>query len=157
MVGVDPDQVNRADQIRANMRACQGKQNALLKKLGVDSLDLNRIKQKLARCASAKQKKSMLVAIKRIAKIAELERNQQEELQQTNRRLEEQARSLRESEELLRQQRVAVLQVVGVQNPAPAGRRRGHDQRAGGPAGSGGQAPGWRGRGGAARRLHTRG
>jgi uncharacterized protein (DUF342 family) len=82
VVGVDPDQVNRADQIRANMRACQGKQNALLKKLGGDSLDLNRIKQKLARCASAKQKKSMLVAIKRIAKIAELERNQQEELQQ---------------------------------------------------------------------------
>ena len=82
VVGVDPDQVNRADQVRANMRACEGKQRALLKTLGVDSLDLNLIKQKLARCASAKQKKSMLVAIKRIAKIAELERIQQEELQQ---------------------------------------------------------------------------
>ena len=37
VVGVDPDQVNRADQIRANMHACQQK---LLEKIGVDSVDL---------------------------------------------------------------------------------------------------------------------
>ena len=80
VVGVDPDQVNRADQIRANMHACEEKQRALLKKLGVDRLDLDLIKQKLARCPSAKQKQAMLVAVKRVAKVAELERNQQEEL-----------------------------------------------------------------------------
>ena len=80
MVGVDPDQVNRADQIRANMHACEEKQRALLKKLGIDRLDLDLIKQKLARCPSAKQKQAMLVAVKRVAKVAELERNQQEEL-----------------------------------------------------------------------------
>jgi uncharacterized protein (DUF342 family) len=82
VVGVDPDQVNRADQIRSNMHACQEKQRGLLKKLGVDRMDLDLIKQKLARCPSAKQKQAMLVAVKRIAKIAELERNQQEELEQ---------------------------------------------------------------------------
>lgn len=82
VVGVDPDQVNRADQIRANMHACEEKQRVLLKKLGVDRMDLDLIKQKLARCPSAKQKQAMLVAVKRIAKIAELERNQQEELEE---------------------------------------------------------------------------
>ena len=82
VVGVDPDQVNRADQIRANMHSCEEKQRVLLKKLGVDRLDLDLIKQKLARCPSAKQKQAMLVAVKRIAKVAELERNQQEELEQ---------------------------------------------------------------------------
>ncbi|MDA0337787.1 MAG: FapA family protein, partial [bacterium] len=82
VVGVDPDQVNRADQIRANMHTCEGKQRVLLKKLGVDRLDLDLIKQKLARCPSAKQKQAMLVAVKRIAKIAELERNQKVELEE---------------------------------------------------------------------------
>ncbi|MBT3343169.1 MAG: DUF342 domain-containing protein [Gemmatimonadetes bacterium] len=82
VVGVDPDQVNRADQIRANMHTCDNKQRALLKKLGVEHLDLDLIKQKLARVASAKQKQQMLMAVKRIAKIAELERNQQEELEE---------------------------------------------------------------------------
>lgn len=82
VVGVDPDQVNRADQIRANMHACEEKQRGLLKKLGVDRLDLDLIKQKLARSPSAKQKQAMLVAVKRIAKIAELGRNQQEELEE---------------------------------------------------------------------------
>ena len=81
VVGVDPDQVNRADQIRANMHTCENKQRALLKKLGVDHLDLDLIKQKLSRVASAKQKQQMLMAVKRIAKIAELERNQQVELE----------------------------------------------------------------------------
>lgn len=82
VVGVDPDQVNRAEQIRANMHACEEKQRALLKKLGVDRLDLDQIKQKLARSPSANHKQQMLMAVKRIAKVAELERNQQEELQQ---------------------------------------------------------------------------
>ncbi|MBT4609401.1 MAG: DUF342 domain-containing protein [Gemmatimonadetes bacterium] len=82
VVGVDPDQVNRAEQIRANMHACENKQRGLLKKLGVDTLDLDLIKQKLARVASAKQKQQMLMAVKRIAKIAELERNQQVELEE---------------------------------------------------------------------------
>jgi uncharacterized protein len=82
VVGVDPDQVNRAEQIRANMHTCDAKQRVLLKKLGVDRLDLVLIKQKLARCPSAKQKQAMLVAVKRIAKIADLERNQQQELEE---------------------------------------------------------------------------
>ena len=82
VVGVDPDQVNKADQIRANMQACQQKQLKLLKKIGVEVLDLQLIKQKLAHCKSPKQKQSMLMAVKRIAKIAELEQNQQEELEE---------------------------------------------------------------------------
>ena len=82
VVGVDPDQVNRADQIRANMQACQQKQLKLLKKVGVDTLDLQLIKQKLAHCDSPKQKQAILMAVKRIAKIAELEQNQQQELEE---------------------------------------------------------------------------
>ena len=82
VVGVDPDQVNRADQIRANMQACQGKQLKLLKRIGVETLDLQLIKQKLAHCTSPKQKQSMLMAVKRIAKIAELGQNQQQELEE---------------------------------------------------------------------------
>ena len=82
VVGIDPDQVNRADQIRANMHACQEKQRKLLKKLGVESLDVSLIKQRLARCPSPKQKQAMLMAIKRIAKVAELEQNQQLELEE---------------------------------------------------------------------------
>jgi hypothetical protein len=57
-------------------------ERVLLKKLGVDRLDRDLIKQKLARCPSAKQKQAMLVAVKRVAKIAELERNQQVELEE---------------------------------------------------------------------------
>jgi hypothetical protein len=82
VVGIDPDQVNRADQIRANMHACQEKQRKLLKKLGVESLDVSLIKQRLARCPSPKQKQAMLMAVKRIAKVAELEQNQQAELEE---------------------------------------------------------------------------
>ena len=40
------------------------------------------IKQRLARCPSPKQKQAMLMAIKRIAKVAELEQNQQLELEE---------------------------------------------------------------------------
>ncbi|MFH1572023.1 MAG: flagellar assembly protein A [Gemmatimonadota bacterium] len=80
VVGVDPDQVNRADQIRANMHACEDKQRKLLKTLGMETLDLDLLKQKLARCASPQQKQAMLVSVKRIAKIAELEKNQEQEL-----------------------------------------------------------------------------
>ena len=82
VVGVDPDQVNRADQIRANMHACEEKQRKLLKSLGMETLDLAQLKVKLARCPSSKEKQAMLVSVKRIAKIAELEKNQQEELEE---------------------------------------------------------------------------
>ena len=64
------------------MQACQQKQLKLLKKVGVDTLDLQLIKQKLAHCDSPKQKQAMLMAVKRIAKIAELEQNQQQELEE---------------------------------------------------------------------------
>ena len=64
------------------MQACQAKQLKLLKKIGVENLDLQLIKQKLAHCTSPKQKQSMLMAVKRIGKIAELEQNQQQELEE---------------------------------------------------------------------------
>jgi len=70
VVGVDPDRVNRADQILANIRACEGKQAKLLRSLGVETLDLGLLKQ------------AMLVSMKRVAKIAELEKNQQTELEE---------------------------------------------------------------------------
>ena len=82
VVGVDPDGVNRSDQILANIRACEEKQTKLLESLGVATLDLDLLKQKLAHCGSPQQKQAMLVSMKRVAKIAELEKNQQEELAQ---------------------------------------------------------------------------
>ena len=82
VVGVDPDQVNRADQIRANMHACEEKQRKLLNSMGMETLDLDQLKVKLARSKSPKEKQAMLVSVKRIAKIAELEKNQQEELEE---------------------------------------------------------------------------
>ena len=82
VVGVDPDQVNRADQIRANIHAVQQKQQKLLEKIGVDTLDLQLIKQKLVTVRSPKEKQAMLMAVKRIAKLAELEKNQEGELEE---------------------------------------------------------------------------
>ena len=80
--GVDPEQVNRIEQISSNMQSCQEKQQKLLDGIGVPSMDVELIKQKLARCRSPKDKQSILLAVKRIAKVAELEQNLQNELEE---------------------------------------------------------------------------
>ena len=80
VAGIDPEYVNRADQIRANMQSCEDKQRKMMKTIGVDSLDLALIKQKLARSRDPKQKKTILLCIKRVAKIADLQQNLQKEL-----------------------------------------------------------------------------
>ena len=80
VAGVDPDQVNRIEQIQSNMQACRQKQDKLMRTIGVPSLDVQLIKQKLARSRSPKDKQSILLGVKRIAKVAELEQNLQKEL-----------------------------------------------------------------------------
>ena len=82
VVGVDPDMVNRAEQIQTNMQACQEKQRKLMESIDIPSLDLEIIKQKLARTRSSKDKQAILLGVKRIAKVAELEQNLQKELKE---------------------------------------------------------------------------
>jgi hypothetical protein len=80
VVGIDPEYVNRADQIRANMQACDEKQQKLLRSVGLDSTDLALIRQRLARCRTPKEKQGILSCLKRVAKVAELEQGLQQEL-----------------------------------------------------------------------------
>ena len=81
VTGIDPEQVNRAEQVRSNMQACEEKQKKMLKSISVDSLDLAVIKQRLSMCRSPKDRQNVLKTIKRIAKIAELEQHQQKEIE----------------------------------------------------------------------------
>ena len=80
VAGIDPEFVTRADQIRANIQACEEKQRKIMKGIGIESMDLEIIKQKIARSRDPKEKKKILVSLKRIAKVAELEQNLQKEL-----------------------------------------------------------------------------
>ena len=80
VTGIDPEHVNRVEQIRTNMQACEEKQQQLMETIDVDSLDIELIKQKLASCRDSGDKQAILICLKRIAKIAELEQNLQEEL-----------------------------------------------------------------------------
>jgi uncharacterized protein (DUF342 family) len=54
VAGIDTESVNRAEQIRANMQTCNDKQRAMLERIGVRSLNVALIKQKLAFCRSPK-------------------------------------------------------------------------------------------------------
>ena len=89
VTGVDPDLVNRAEQIHANMQACQEKQRKIMESIGVPSLDIELIKQKLTRLRSAKDKQAVLQGVKRIAKVAELEQNLQKELEEIGQQQEQ--------------------------------------------------------------------
>ncbi|MEW6755980.1 MAG: flagellar assembly protein A, partial [Candidatus Latescibacterota bacterium] len=82
VAGIDPEYVNRADQIRANMQACEERQRRLMKSIGVESLDVELIRQRLGRCRTPEEKQAMLACIKRIARVAELQENLQKELGQ---------------------------------------------------------------------------
>jgi len=82
VAGIDPESVNRAEQIRANMQTCNEKQRTMLERIGVPSLDVALIKQKLAFCRSPKDKQKILMMVKRIAKVAELEQSLQKELEE---------------------------------------------------------------------------
>ena len=82
VTGVDPDLVNRAEQIHANMQTCQEKQRKVMESIGVPSLDVELIKQKLARTRNPKDKKAILMGVKRVAKVAELEQNLEKELEE---------------------------------------------------------------------------
>jgi len=82
ITGVDPEQVNRAEQVRSNMQACEEKQKKMMKSISIDNLDVALIKQRLSMCRSPKDRQNVLQTIKRIAKIAELEQNQQKELEE---------------------------------------------------------------------------
>ena len=54
----------------------------MLERIGVPSLDVALIKQKLAFCRSPKDKQKILMMVKRIAKVAELEQSLQKELEE---------------------------------------------------------------------------
>ena len=82
VAGIDPESVNRSEQIRANMQTCNEKQRTMLERIGVPSLDVALIKQKLAFCRSPKDKQKILMMVKRIAKVAELEQSLQKELEE---------------------------------------------------------------------------
>ena len=81
VAGIDPDLVTRADQIRANMHVCDEKQRGMLDRIGVASLDVALIKQKLTFVRSPKDKQKILMLVKRITKVAELEQNLQTEME----------------------------------------------------------------------------
>jgi hypothetical protein len=82
VAGINPDHVNRTDQIRANLLVCQEKQCSMLDRIGVANLDVALIKQKLSAVRSPKDKQKILLSVKRITKIAELEQNLQNEMEE---------------------------------------------------------------------------
>ncbi len=90
VVGIDPDYVGRAEQIRANAQACQEKQLKLLRAVGLESSEVPAVRQRLARCRTPQDKQAVLSCLKRVARIASIEQSLQDELAaiaQTQRRL----------------------------------------------------------------------
>jgi uncharacterized protein (DUF342 family) len=82
VAGIDPEYVSRVDQIRANMQACEDKQTKLMGAIGIETLDLGLVKQRLARTRDEKRRKAILAALRRVAKIGELQKNLQSELKE---------------------------------------------------------------------------
>ena len=82
VVGVDPDRVNRLDQLRDNIRACEERQQRLMEKIGVDSLDMEVIRQKLQLTASPQQKKLIVSGLKRIARVTSLHESLHQEVEE---------------------------------------------------------------------------
>lgn len=81
VAGINPDSVERIDKIRANLITCGEKQEALLTRIGLSSMDIAQVKKKLSFCRTAKEKQKVLQIVKRIAHVAELEDNLQRELE----------------------------------------------------------------------------
>ena len=82
VVGVDPDRVNRLDQLRANIRACEERQQRLMEKIGVESLDMEIIRRKLQLTASPQQKKLIVSGLKRIARVTSLHDSLHQEVEE---------------------------------------------------------------------------
>jgi len=82
VTGVNPESLERIEQIRANIHSCNQKQINLLSIIGVSSVDVSLIKQKLSYCRTNEEKQKILSTVKRIAKIAELVKSLEEELEE---------------------------------------------------------------------------
>lgn len=80
VAGVDPAHLERLEQLRANLHSCQEKQKQLADTIGVDRLDINLIKIKLARTENEAEKQSILAAVKRMARVTELAQSLQKEI-----------------------------------------------------------------------------
>ncbi len=80
VAGVNPESLERIEQIRTNIHACNQKQASLLANIGIPSKDVGLIKQKLSYCRDAEEKQKILMTVKRIAKVAELVKSLEDEL-----------------------------------------------------------------------------
>ena len=95
VVGIDPDQSNRQEQLRANLESCMSRQIRMTNQLGMEELDIGLLKHRLQQASSAHAKKAIILAIKKIARLAELRRDLEREIEEllaTQRELSESAK-----------------------------------------------------------------
>ena len=81
VAGIDPDQSNRLDQLRANLESCVSRQLLMTNQLGMEELDVGLLKQRLQQTSSPQGKKAIILSIKRIARLAELRRDLEREIE----------------------------------------------------------------------------
>ncbi|MEW6754978.1 MAG: flagellar assembly protein A [Candidatus Latescibacterota bacterium] len=82
VAGVDPDSVTRVDQLRSNLAACEERRRHLMEKVGLDSLDLELVRQRLRRVATSEQRKAVVAGLRRLARIAALAESLRQELEE---------------------------------------------------------------------------
>lgn len=79
VVGVDPELVSRAEKARAQLRQLETRQKKVLAALGVETLDLRVIKQKL-RAAPADKRGALMQVAKEVAGLSEAHKNLRQQL-----------------------------------------------------------------------------
>ena len=82
VAGIDPDQANRLDQLRANMASVESRQQRLMDQLGVEELDIALLRRRLSDTESPHTKKAIILAIKKIARLTELRRDLEVEIEE---------------------------------------------------------------------------
>ena len=108
VAGVDPDRVNRMEQLRANIAACDERQKRLMDKIGLDSLDVELVRQKLRRTSAPQHKKLLASGLKRIASISALQESLRQEVSEL---AAEQRRLARQAEIIVRNRLFAGVEV----------------------------------------------
>lgn len=81
VAGVDPELVNRLEQVRSNIKICQARQNKMMEQVGLQDLGVEAIRQTLKVAVSPDRKRGILLVLKKITRMAELQRDMEQEIE----------------------------------------------------------------------------
>ena len=95
VAGVDPELVKRVEQVRSNMKICQARQQKMMAQAGLQDLGVEAIRHTLKMAPSPVHKRGILLALKKITRMAELQRNMEQEIERIVAEQRQQARRAR--------------------------------------------------------------